>query len=117
MSERSAWSRLVEWVLPDTQPDFDEIDTGYLLSGEVNLKYIDIANDTPHGTARCNLCGRLYHIEQMPEAVEHVASHNDQGEAEIDPFEAASAEYVMSFDESDDDAPDTPEHFSLEEGQ
>ena len=41
---------------------------------------------------RCNLCGKLFDKREMESAVSHVAGHDQEGAAEIDPFDTYGIE-------------------------
>jgi len=81
----------IEALKPDeTGP---EVDLEYLRDTEYH--YLTIGIITEHGEkARCDLCGRLYPVQEVPELIEHTAGHNDQGEAEIDPFKVQGSTMV-----------------------
>jgi len=70
-----------------------ELDVEYLISqsfDRMHMTTIGTANDPDSDPrVRCDLCGRLFEIEAIEDAIEHVADHDGQGQADIDPFEPA----------------------------
>ena len=82
----AAVERFKSWLVPDDDPEVDNIDTEYLLSRPPRYKYITIIN-AETDRCRCDLCGSQYTLDDFEQLVEHVAAHNEQGAAEIDPFE------------------------------
>lgn len=54
---------------------------------------------TPGDAVRCNLCGQLFKLKKMPEAIEHVAAHDEQGSADIDPFEQQHEQTAMIIED------------------
>lgn len=65
------------------------VDKQFLRATE--YRYMTIGVETEHGErARCDLCGEYYQVEDAPQLIEHVAGHDDQGQAEVDPFETRS---------------------------
>jgi DNA-binding transcriptional ArsR family regulator len=63
----SSQPTVTEWL----KEDFDEGD----------------AEDDDPARCRCDLCGSQYPLGDFADLVEHVAAHDEQGAAEIDPFE------------------------------
>lgn len=61
------------------------IDKSYLVQ-QANFRYITVIGDEESGYLRCDLCARLFELDDMPAVIEHIASHDGQGAAEIDPF-------------------------------
>lgn len=76
----------MSWLLPDDEPDVDDVDTDFLRSHTQRYKHMTITDDDP-ARCRCDLCGSQYPLDDFGELVEHVAGHDEQGAAEIDPFE------------------------------
>lgn len=64
------------------------IDLEYLREGE--YRYLTVGIVTEHGEkARCDLCGEYFPVRKVPDLIQHVADHDEQGQAEIDPFATA----------------------------
>lgn len=76
----------LSWLLPDDDPAVDDVDTDFLRSHTQRYKHMTITDDDP-ARCRCDLCGSQYPLDDFGELVEHVAGHDEQGAAEIDPFE------------------------------
>lgn len=74
-----------EWI--SSEDGVDGVDTEYLLSDEVSFRYLTVGSDSDSDWVRCNLCRQRFALARMPDAIEHVALHDEQGAAEIDPFE------------------------------
>jgi hypothetical protein len=60
----------------------DEVDEEYL--ERLDFEYIETSPDGYPDMIRCDLCARLF--DTMDDCVEHVAEHDEQGSASIDPF-------------------------------
>jgi hypothetical protein len=73
------------------------IDTDYLRSGRYNHGHISVPEEGP---ARCNLCGLLKPVEQMPAMIDHVAGHDGQGSAEINALSMKQDNLHLSLDEA-----------------
>lgn len=82
----SRFEAFMSWLLPDDEPDVDDVDTDFLRSHTQRYKHMTITDDDP-ARCRCDLCGSQYPLDDFGELVEHVAGHDEQGAAEIDPFE------------------------------
>lgn len=93
------------WFESSAEPG---VDTEYLRSEDFTPKHIRILDDGP---ARCQICGKLEAVQRMPQMIEHIACHDDQGSAELDPTE--TQEVVAEIDYSDlltDEEPDKAEN-------
>jgi hypothetical protein len=66
----------------------DEVDEEYL--ERLDFEYIETSPDGYADMIRCDLCARLF--DTMDDCVEHVAEHDEQGSASIDPFVYTPAE-------------------------
>lgn len=86
----------LDWLLPEDEQDVEDVDTAFLLEHGGRYKYVSII-DGETARCRCDLCGAQRALRDFPELVEHVAGHDEQGAAEIDPFEepeiVATSEY------------------------
>jgi len=80
------------WLSSDHQ---QSVDTDYLRN-ETDYRWIEVPDE---GQARCNVCGKLLPVSEMPKMMRHVASHDGQGAAEFDPTERGRE--VASVDYSD----------------
>lgn len=89
------WSRVVDFVLVDVD-ETQRVDTDYLLSERVQYEWITVRDDE---TVRCDICGRLMPVTQMPELMDHVASHDEQGAAEVDPTQTPDDVYAVEVHE------------------
>lgn len=83
----SLLKRIREWAdsLFDEDVVTDDFDEEYLR--QRRLAYIETAPDCHPDMIRCDLCGRLF--DTMDDCVKHVADHDDQGSASVDPFRAS----------------------------
>jgi hypothetical protein len=88
---------VLDWLVPDDEPDVDDVDTEFLLSNPQRYKYMTIT-DTEPPRCRCDLCGAQYPLGDFDELVEHVADHDGHGAAEIDPFDEAEDRTVITDD-------------------
>jgi hypothetical protein len=92
----SRFKAFLNWLIPpeDEKPDA-RVDTGFLLEHADRYKFMSVVDESaPVG--RCDLCGRLFELEQFPQLVDHVASHDGQGAAEINPFDEAEQRTMIS---------------------
>ena len=87
----------IDWLIPDSEPDVDAIDTEFLLSHPTRFKYMTVT-DSESARCRCDLCGSQFSIQEFPKLVDHVAAHDEQGSAEIDPFDEAERRTVITDD-------------------
>jgi hypothetical protein len=80
----SLLQQLREWVAGVFAEDVatDEVDEEYLT--KMRLGNIETSPDEYPDRFRCNLCGSLF--DSMNECVDHVAGHDGQGDASVDPF-------------------------------
>lgn len=76
----------VEWLTQTDSEQEQSVDVEYLSDSDVQYKYMSMG-DGLDSKCRCDLCGQQFDLEAFPELVEHVAAHDEQGSAEIDPFE------------------------------
>lgn len=83
--------RVRDWLEPDQTTA--DIDTEYIL----NLDYEHIQTGVKDDRIRCNLCGTLFDVDEMPDCIDHVAKHDGQGAAEINPVEIAPQEASMDY--------------------
>lgn len=83
-----AWVEIKEWFEQDSA-DFEEVDTEYLKSGSVDYLYMSVKGEEE--LVRCDICAQQMELVDMPDMVIHVASHDEQGSAEIDPTEINTA--------------------------
>ena len=92
----SRFEAFLNWLIPpeDEQPD-DRVDTDFLLEHADRYKFMTVVDESPP-VGRCDLCGRLFELEQFPQLVDHVAGHDGQGAAEINPFDEAEQRTVIS---------------------
>jgi len=81
---RQSVNRIKSWLEPE--PEKADIDVEHVLI----LDYRHIETDVDDGRVRCDLCGSLFDAVEMPECIEHVAAHDDQGAAEVDPVDESS---------------------------
>jgi hypothetical protein len=87
-------SGLIDWLNTLLRGDQQQsVDTDYLRS-EANYKWIEVPDE---GEARCNVCGKLFAVSEMPKVIRHVAEHDGQGAAEIDPTEQAVKVAEMNY--------------------
>jgi len=99
MTEIAAMSRIRSFLSSYLSPEEDDtptVDTAYVVEQQERYQHMS-ATDAETGWCRCELCGRLYDLEEFPDLVEHVAGHNEQGAAEIDPFEHRRVEAVAEY--------------------
>jgi len=85
---QTIFGRLRSWLHEYTAPEDDgigDIDIEHLQSESVSYRYMTIRDD---GAVRCDLCGNLEQLKNMPEMFEHVATHDGQGQAKVDPTES-----------------------------
>lgn len=86
-------SRLTQWwygLVDALTPESDElprVDTEYLLHERPEYRWMTVLREDK--LVRCDICGEWMKVQKMPEMVEHVALHDDQGAAEVDPTEKA----------------------------
>ena len=88
---------LIDWLTPADDETVADVDTGFLLKHDDRFKYVSVFGGDP-ARCRCDLCGSQYALEEFPQLVEHVAGHDDQGGAEIDPFAEAEERTVIGED-------------------
>lgn len=76
--------RVREWVAGLFAEDgaTDDVDEAYLKGAK--FVYIQTSPRDYPDRFRCNLCGELF--DNMDECVDHVAGHDGQGNASVDPF-------------------------------
>jgi len=82
--------RIRAWIHELTQPETEDytVDRDWLI--ELNFRYITTKEcDDRDDVARCDLCGQQFPLQEMPEVIEHVAGHDEQGAARVDPFSEA----------------------------
>jgi len=84
------------WLLPPERDDTTGVDTEYLLERQEQYQHISVTDADPE-RCRCDLCGRLFDLEDFPDLVAHVAGHDEQGAAEIDPFERGQVEATADY--------------------
>jgi hypothetical protein len=62
-----------QWFEPE--PDLPDVDVEYIMSR--NYVWLETKRDDESGelTARCDLCGKLFKIENTPQALEHIGEH------------------------------------------
>lgn len=80
----SLLKRVREWLDEVFAEDLatDEVDEEYLR--RLDFAYIETSPDGHPDMIRCDLCARLF--DTMEDCVDHVAKHDKQGSASIDPF-------------------------------
>ena len=84
------------WLLASESDDTDRVDTEYLLDRQEQYQHISVT-DAPAERCRCDLCGRLFDLEEFPDLVAHVAGHDQDGAAEINPFERGQVEATADY--------------------
>ena len=87
---------VLDWFTQDDEPEQHTVDTEFLREHGGRYKYVTVA-DIDGDWCRCDLCGQRFDLEEFPDLVEHVAGHNEQGAAEIDPFEHRRVEAVAEY--------------------
>jgi hypothetical protein len=85
----------VAWLTQTDDEQEESVDVEYLSESDIRYKYMTIGDD-PESYCRCDLCGHLLELEAFPELVDHVAAHDQQGAAEIDPFEIAKQQTMIT---------------------
>jgi hypothetical protein len=90
----SLLGRIREWVdgLFAEDGATDEVDEEYLK--QMELAYIETYPEDNPDMIRCELCARLF--DTMDDCVEHVAGHDGQGSASVDPFAVQTGPYADS---------------------
>lgn len=102
---RDALERLRAWLFaPADRGESPTIDTDYV----AELQYVNV--DTGTEECRCALCGLTYPTESFPELLEHVATHDEQGAAEIDPFQTGLPVDTLQSCASEDEPDQQSEH-------
>jgi hypothetical protein len=78
-------ARVDRWLAAEAGPQRDEVDTDHVRG----LEYAHVSTDLDSrpNQVRCDLCGALFAIGEMPACLDHVAAHDGQGAGEIDPFD------------------------------
>jgi hypothetical protein len=78
-------ARFLDWVSNDRADDRQQFDHQYIR--QLDYDYLETNLEIEgQDYVRCNLCGRLYDFKNINIAFEHIAKHNGQGEASINPF-------------------------------
>ena len=91
----------VAWLTKTDEEQEESVDVEYLSESDIRYKYMTIGDD-PESYCRCDLCGHLFELEAFPELVDHVAAHDQQGAAEIDPFETAEQQTMITKETLDE---------------
>jgi len=89
MNEESIFGTIQRKVreLFESSDDLDDFDMEYLMSEKINYNYLTFDENEDSQWVRCNLCGKLFELNRMDKAVQHVGDHSNHGDIEIDPFE------------------------------
>jgi len=104
----SRLNAFLNWLIPPEEDDTPSVDADFLLGYPDRYKYMSVQEGEVRW-CRCDLCGRLFELEHFPDLVEHVAEHDSQGAAEIDPFAETEHRTVI-----DDELIDEVEHWRQE---
>jgi hypothetical protein len=103
------WQILKQKLEPDTEQQ--RVDADYLASETVQYEWITVKADA--GRVRCDICGRLMDIQKMPDLMEHVGSHNEQGAAEVDPTQTPDRPAVLSVEKHELENGDVQEPWEI----
>jgi hypothetical protein len=86
MRLKDYWDQFKNWLIPPAQDKSAEsVDKEYLMSDHIKYRWMTVLPEAEQ--ARCDICGLLVDVEEMPKLVEHVGAHNEHGAAEVDPTE------------------------------
>ena len=86
---------VLDWFTPDDEPEQHTVDTEFLREHGGRYKYVTVA-DTDGDWCRCDLCGQRFDLDEFPQLVDHVAAHGDQVTEDIDPFDEAERQTMIT---------------------
>jgi hypothetical protein len=75
--------RVRAWWYVDEEPD--GVDIEYLKSGDFKPAFLTVKPG--EDAIRCDFCGNQLPLKKTPEMVEHLAGHDEQGMAEVNPLQ------------------------------
>lgn len=93
---KDRWNDVVAWLVGSADGEIPAVDVEYVATEFEDRKWVSVTQGGEY--TRCNVCGKLFVIENTPELIEHVASHSHDSPAEIDPTSSEITELIENAD-------------------